>query len=81
VGTLCNLFNPQRVVVGGVLARTGELLLEPMRDSIRRHAMPAAAESVEIVPGQLGERAEVLGALALALRQPLTEPASRPRTK
>ena len=67
VANLCNLLNPGRVVVGGVLSLTGELLLAPLRDSFLRYAIRPAAESVEIVPGQLGERAEVLGALALAL--------------
>jgi predicted NBD/HSP70 family sugar kinase len=67
VANLCNLLNPERVVVGGVLGLAGELLLAPLRDSFLRYAVRAAAESVEIVPGQLGERAEVLGALALAL--------------
>jgi glucokinase-like ROK family protein len=67
VANLCNLLNPGRVVVGGVLGLAGELLLAPLRDSFLRYAVRAAAESLEIVPGQLGQRAEVLGALALAL--------------
>ena len=67
VANLCNLLNPGRVVVGGVLGLAGEILLAPLRDSFLRYAVRAAAESVEIVPGQLGQRAEVLGALALAL--------------
>ncbi|HYW22611.1 MAG TPA: ROK family transcriptional regulator [Terriglobales bacterium] len=67
VANLCNLLNPGRVVVGGVLGLAGDLLLAPLRDSFLRYAVRAAAESVEIVPGQLGERAEVLGALVLAL--------------
>lgn len=67
VANLCNLLNPGRVVVGGALGGAGDLLLAPLRDSFLRSAVRAAAEAVEIVPGQLGERAEVLGALALAL--------------
>jgi len=67
VANLCNLLNPGRVVVGGALGQAGELLLAPLRDSFLRYAVRAAAESVEIVPAHLGERAEVLGALALAL--------------
>src|SRR5437660_3181939 len=67
VPTLCNLLNPGRAVVRGALGRAGELLRAPLRDSFLRYAVRAAAEAVEIVPGQLGERAEVLGALALAL--------------
>jgi len=68
IAHLCNMLNPRRVVVGGVLAGAGDLLLAPLRDSFLRNVVRAAADSVEIVPGQLGERAEVLGALALALR-------------
>src|SRR6201991_2807731 len=67
VATLCNLFNPQRVVVGGDLGAAGELLLAPLRDSLARGAIRSAAEDVEVVQGELGERAEVLGAVALVL--------------
>jgi predicted NBD/HSP70 family sugar kinase len=68
LANLCNLFNPERVVIGGELSAVGELLLEPMRDSVRRCSIQAAAARAEIVAGTLGERAEVLGALALVLR-------------
>jgi predicted NBD/HSP70 family sugar kinase len=67
VATLCNLFNPQRVVVGGDLGAAGELLLAPIRDSLARGAIRSAAEDVQVVRGELGERAEVLGAVALVL--------------
>ncbi len=68
VAGLCNLINPERVVVGGLLSRAGEVLLQPMRESIRRHAVQAAAERVEVVQAVFVERAELLGSLALALR-------------
>ena len=67
VAGLCNLINPERVIIGGLLSRAGELLLQPMRESIRRHAVLAAAERVEVVPAVFVERAELLGSLALAL--------------
>ncbi len=67
--SLCNLMNPQRVVVGGELSRAGDLLLDEVRESVRRYAVPSAAQLLEVVPGVLGERAEVLGALALVLRE------------
>ncbi|HEY1421394.1 MAG TPA: ROK family transcriptional regulator [Candidatus Dormibacteraeota bacterium] len=68
VAGLCNLINPERVIVGGLLSRTGEVLLQPMRESIRRHAVQAAAASVEVRPAVFVERAELLGSLALALQ-------------
>jgi glucokinase-like ROK family protein len=69
VATLCNLVNPDRVVLGGQLARAGDLVLEPMRESVRRYGVDSARDAVEIVPSVLGERAGVLGALALVLRE------------
>lgn len=63
---LCNYINPDAVVIGGELAQAGELLLEPLRDAVDRYAIPAAAGGVSIVPGVLDDRAELLGALALA---------------
>jgi predicted NBD/HSP70 family sugar kinase len=69
VGALCNLFNPEMIVVGGDLSAAGELLLGPMRESVMRSAVPLATEGLEVVAGVLGERANVLGALALAIAQ------------
>jgi len=66
---LCNEFNPQRIVVGGELALAGDLLLDPMRESIRRFAIPAVAEDLTVVAGALGDRAELMGALALVVGQ------------
>lgn len=66
--TLCNLINPERIVVGGDLGAAGELLLAPIRDALDRAAIPSAADDVDVVAGVLGERAEVLGAIALVLR-------------
>ncbi len=68
VAGLCNLINPERIIVGGLLSRAGEVLLEPMRESIQRHAVKAAAEKVDVVQAVFVERAELLGSLALALR-------------
>jgi hypothetical protein len=36
-----------------------------VREVIDRRTLPATAEPVDVRPGSLGERAEVLGALAL----------------
>jgi predicted NBD/HSP70 family sugar kinase len=55
---LCNLINPDCVIIGGDLSAAGDLITEPIT---------SAAEQVAVVPGVLGERAELLGALALVL--------------
>jgi predicted NBD/HSP70 family sugar kinase/biotin operon repressor len=62
---LCNAVNPEAIVLGGELSDAGEPLLGGIREAIDRYALPGAAEAVKVVPGELGERAELLGALAL----------------
>jgi glucokinase-like ROK family protein len=64
---LCNLINPDCVIIGGDLSAAGELITEPVFESIRRYAITSASEEVRVVAGVLGERAELLGALALVL--------------
>jgi glucokinase-like ROK family protein len=64
---LCNLINPDCVIIGGDLSAAGEMVTEPVLESIRRYAIATAAEQVTVVAGVLGERAELLGALALIL--------------
>jgi len=70
IANVCNLLNPECVVVGGDLSAAGDTLLGPLRQSARRNAIPSAVDRLEIVPGVLGERAELLGALALVMQEP-----------
>ena len=77
VAGLVNLFSPEMVVVGGDLGEAGELLLDPLREAVRQNALPAAAEDLKVVAGELGERANLLGALALVLMQSEHEVAAR----
>jgi predicted NBD/HSP70 family sugar kinase len=68
IANLVNLLNPRTVVVGGELAACGDVLLEPLWSETERHAILSAAQDVEVVVSPLGDRAQVLGALALVLR-------------
>jgi predicted NBD/HSP70 family sugar kinase len=77
VADLCSYLNPDLVVIGGDLSEAGDLVLEPMREAVRRFAIPAAADDVQVQAGTLGDRASLLGALALAGHEsddPLTVP-------
>lgn len=65
--TLCNLLDPERIVVGGELARAGELLLGPMRHTVERSVIMHDDLLPDIVQGQLGARAATLGAVAYAM--------------
>jgi predicted NBD/HSP70 family sugar kinase len=65
---LCNHLNPSAIVVGGELSAAGTALVDGIEQAVARFALPAAARAVTVRPGLLGERAEVLGALALVIR-------------
>lgn len=67
VASLCNLFDPEMVVVGGDITRAGEALFGPLRHVVSVASLHASGEGVEIAEAALGPRAEALGALALVL--------------
>ncbi len=69
---LCNALNPEAIVVGGQLSPLGDPLVNGIRESVDRYALPGAAQGVQVVRGELGERAEVIGALALVTGDPET---------
>jgi predicted NBD/HSP70 family sugar kinase len=69
VATLLNALNPELVVVGGDLAAAGDLLLDGVRESVARAALPEASRGAEVLAGVLGDRAQVLGALALVVSE------------
>jgi predicted NBD/HSP70 family sugar kinase len=64
---LCNSLNPSAIIVGGDLSAAGEPLLEGIREAVDRYALPGAAQAVEVKAGVLGDRAEVLGAVAVVI--------------
>jgi predicted NBD/HSP70 family sugar kinase len=65
--SLVNLFNPNIVVVGGGVAQTGDLFLEPIRKAVLKRSLPAAAHAVRITTSLLGKRSTGMGAVVQAL--------------
>lgn len=64
--SIVNVFNPQRVIVGGGVAiGQGDRLLDPAREAVQRLAFRRQAARVEIVPAQLGDDVGLIGALSL----------------
>jgi predicted NBD/HSP70 family sugar kinase/biotin operon repressor len=63
---LCTTLNPARIVVGGSLG-TSATLVAAIRDGVDHYAHPEAAASCEVVSGEFGGRAELMGSLALAI--------------
>ncbi|MCC2661333.1 MAG: hypothetical protein K0R37_2107 [Arthrobacter sp.] len=68
LGNVANLINPEVIVVGGPLAGLGDLLLDPIRRGLVRHAVPVIGETTTLTMSSLGDRAEALGAAALVFQ-------------
>lgn len=63
---LIDLFNPDRIVLGGIAMRLGDLILGPAREVIAREALPHAAAACRIVTAELGERIGDVAAICVA---------------
>jgi len=63
--SVVNLLNPERIIIGGGVADAGDILLEPIKETILDRAMPIQKNAVEIVHAQLGNTAGVIGASLL----------------
>jgi len=63
---LVNILEPDLVVLGGGVTRSGDMLIEPVRRSVLEQAMPPAAAAVRIVLAELGDTVGVVGAGAIA---------------
>jgi len=66
---IVNIFNPEMIIIGGGMAKMGNLLLNPARQVVRERAFQLPAQAVQIVPAQLGDDAGVLGAAVFAFQQ------------
>jgi glucokinase len=61
-----DIINPERIVIGGVFMRSGELLIPSMRREIEKEALTDSARVCEIVPASLSENVGDVAALAIA---------------
>ncbi|WP_090062876.1 ROK family protein [Lentzea flaviverrucosa] len=67
-----SMFNPSLVVIGGLVAEAGEMLLAGVRESIYRRSLPLATENLRIVASTAGATAGVLGAAAMVVQHVLS---------
>lgn len=65
MASVVNLLNPEKIIIGGGVADAGDILLNPLQETIKNRAMKIAGETVEVVPAQLGNTAGVIGASLL----------------
>ncbi|MFM8320067.1 MAG: ROK family protein [Chloroflexota bacterium] len=57
---------PRKIVIGGGVAQAGDLLLEPIRRTIRERVVMAPIGEIQVIPAELGTYAGMIGAAAWA---------------
>lgn len=66
--------HPDLIVIGGGVAELGDVLLEPVRRTIRERVGMFPTDGVRVERSALGERAGILGCLALAQEMGSAQP-------
>ncbi|MCE9581418.1 MAG: ROK family protein [Planctomycetes bacterium] len=80
VADLANILNPAIIVIGGGVARAGDILFKPIRAAVAREALPNISKGLRIVPAKLGNDAGLLGAAGCAWKRFGTSASSRTST-
>lgn len=66
VANICVSIGPRRIIIGGGVAKAGDLLLEPIRRTVRERVRVMPVEQVEVVASELGGNAGLVGAASWA---------------
>ena len=60
-----NIFNPDRIVVGGGMAKMGRMLFQPLQKRVNALSF----SPVKIIPAHFGRLAGLMGAIALCIQE------------
>ncbi len=71
---LVNIFNPDKIILGGPLSLAGEYLLPSIRETVSRHSMPEIDQQAEVVLSPFGPDASLIGAIAIVADDVLSVP-------
>jgi predicted NBD/HSP70 family sugar kinase len=63
--SICTVLDPALVVIGGKAAGAESPLLDAVRTTLADGITPSRRDPLPVVPGLLGEQAEMLGAVTL----------------
>lgn len=66
IAGLINIFNPELVIIGGILSLTGDYLLPPIKTSVRKYTLNIVNKETTITLSRLKEKAGIIGACMLA---------------
>lgn len=65
IALLINIFNPELIVIGGILSSTDEYLRLPIKSAINKYSLSLANTDTKLKVSKLGEKAGVIGGCLL----------------
>ena len=66
LASFVNIFNPDVVIIGGVMSLTGDYLLQPVKTAMRKYSLNLVMKDTKVCLSKLREKAGVVGACMLA---------------
>lgn len=66
IAGLINIFNPEMVIIGGTLSRTGDYITQPIKTAVRKYSLNLVNKDSVIVTSKLKDKAGIIGACMLA---------------
>jgi glucokinase len=69
LASIINLLNPDIIVIGGGISKTGKILLDAIRDSVKKRALAVSLKGLKIIRAKFVDDAGVVGAAALVKKE------------
>lgn len=66
IAGLINIFNPELVVIGGVVSKAEDYLLLPLRSAVKKYSLNLVSSETPIKTSKLRDKAAIVGACMLA---------------
>jgi glucokinase-like ROK family protein len=71
---LINIFNPEKIILGGPLSMAGPYLLPVIEETVSLHSLPEIGQQAEVVLSTFGPDASLIGAIAIVVDDILASP-------
>ena len=66
IAGLINLFNPELVIIGGILSLTEDYITQPIKTAIRKYSLNLVNKDSVVTTSKLKDRAGIIGACMMA---------------
>lgn len=76
IAGLVNIFNPEKVVIGGTLSAASGHLLPALKEAISQRALNDVLKKTDVIPSVFGDDASLFGAVAIVVEDIMWNPSS-----